>query len=346
MMVIDKRTVGPGARCFLIAEAGVNHNGDPALARHLIDAAADAGADAVKFQTFDADALATLDAPKAAYQRRTVPGGTQHEMLRSLELARDAYPSLKEHALRRGLVFLSTPFDERSADFLEGLGLSAFKISSGDLTNLPMLDHIARKRRPMIVSTGMSDMGEVQAACRTIRAAGNGQIVLLHCVSNYPADPHDANLAAMRTMAAATGAPVGFSDHTLGVEVALAAVTLGACVIEKHLTLDCTMAGPDHAASLEPRDWRTLAQAVRNVEAALGDGFKRPAPSEADTARVARRSLVAALDLSAGTVLTPAHLAARRPGTGLAPALGPSLLGRTLRVPIAAGQLLKLEMLG
>lgn len=345
MMVIDGRTVGPGARCFLIAEAGVNHNGEEAVAHQLIDAAADAGADAVKFQTFDADALATLDAPKAAYQLRTVPTGTQYQMLRALELAHAAYPPLLAHAQRRGLVFLSTPFDERSADFLEALGLSAFKVSSGDLTNLPMLAHIARKRRPMIVSTGMSDMDEVQAACATIREAGNQQLVLLHCVSNYPADPQDANLTAMRTIAAATGVPVGFSDHTPGVDVSVAAAALGACVIEKHLTLDCTMAGPDHAASLEPRDWELLANAIRTVEAALGDGRKRPAASEADTARVARRSLVAAQDISAGTVLTAAHIAVRRPGTGLAPAMGPSLLGRTIRVPIGAGQLFTLEML-
>lgn len=354
MIVIDGRHIGPGARCFLIAEAGVNHNGDPALAHWLIDAAADAGADAVKFQTFDAGSLVTVDAPKAAYQRRTAPTGTQYEMLRALELAHAEYPSLMEHARRRGLVFLSTPFDERSADFLEELGLCAFKISSGDLTNLPMLAHIARKGRPMIVSTGMSDLDEVQEACATIRDAGpaggagpigNARLILLHCVSNYPAVPSDANLAAMRTIANATGAPVGFSDHTLGIEVSLAAVALGACVIEKHLTLDRTMPGPDHAASLEPGDWRLLAQGVRTVEDALGDGEKRSAASEADTARVARRSLVAARDLPAGSVLSPDAIAVRRPGTGLPPRMRDQLVGRSLLVPVQAGSLLTLDLL-
>src|SRR5262245_10913822 len=248
MISIDGRLVGSDAPCFLIGEAGVNHNGDEALAHRLVDAAADAGADAIKFQTFDVDALVTRDAPQAGYQRASFPAETQADMLRALDLRRDAYPSLLDHARRRNIVFLSTPFDPGSADFLERLGVGAFKISSGDLTNLPMLTHIARKGRPMIVSTGMSHLVEVREACDAIAAAGNTEVVLLHCVSSYPADPGDANLLAIKTIAAATGMPVGFSDHTPGIAVSVAARALGACVLEKHLTLDRTMSGPDHAA--------------------------------------------------------------------------------------------------
>ncbi|MCC7449922.1 MAG: N-acetylneuraminate synthase family protein, partial [Anaerolineae bacterium] len=243
------------------------------------------------------------------------------------------------------VLFMSTPFDEGGADFLAKLGVTVFKIPSGEITNLPFLAHVARLGKPLIVSTGMSRLGEVETAVETIRQAGNEAMVLLHCVSSYPADPADANLRAMHTMATAFGLPVGYSDHTLGTAVALAAAALGACVIEKHFTLDRTLPGPDHQASLEPAELATLIRGIRTVEAALGSGNKVPAASEQNTADVARRSLVAAQDIPAGMALTEAMIAVKRPGTGLPPAMRPYLVGRRARTDIPAGSLFTLDML-
>jgi sialic acid synthase SpsE len=242
-------------------------------------------------------------------------------------------------------VFLSTPFDEGCADFLDTLGVAAFKIPSGEITNLPFLAHVARKGKPLIVSTGMATLGEVEAAVRTIETSGNTHFVLLHCVSDYPAAAADVNLRAMTTMQAAFGVPVGYSDHTTGIEVALAAVALGACVLEKHFTLDRTLPGPDHGASLEPAELTALVKGVRTVASALGHGRKTPSPGEPGTAAVARKSLVAARELAAGTVLTDALIAIKRPGTGLPPAMLPTLVGRTLRHDVAADTVLTFEML-
>ncbi len=338
--------VGPDAPCFIIAEAGVNHNGDLTLARQLVEVAVQAGANAVKFQTFTAARMVTSSAPKAEYQKGTTDAAeSQYDMLRRLELSEDMHRDLITLCHERGIVFLSTPFDETSADMLHDLGVSAFKVPSGEITNLPLLAHIAHKQQSIILSTGMAHLGEVDEAVRTIRQAGNEQITLLHCVSNYPADPADVNLRAMHTMAAAFQVPVGYSDHTPGIDVALGAVALGACVIEKHFTLDRTLPGPDHRASLEPDELAALVRGIRTVEAALGDGRKQPARSEANTAAVARKSLVAAHDIPAGTRLTHEAIVIRRPGTGLSPALLPYLLGRTVRIDVLAGSLLELEML-
>lgn len=333
-------------RTFIIAEAGVNHNGSLELARQLVDVAAAAGADAVKFQTFIAEKVISPAAPKADYQLQTTGADeSQLEMIKRLELPFEAFRELFAYCRSKNILFLSTPFDEESADFLDELGVAAFKLPSGEITNLPFLAHVAHKGKPLIVSTGMSSLGEVEAAVRAMTAAGNRDLVLLHCVSNYPADPADANLRAMGTLEAAFGLPVGFSDHTLGIEVPLAAVALGACVIEKHFTLDHNLAGPDHRASLEPGELQAMVRGIRIVEAALGHGRKEPAPAEADTAAVARKSLVAACDIRAGTVLREEHLAVKRPGTGLPPALWSYIVGRTARVDIPAGTLVKLEML-
>lgn len=346
VIALDDRSIGAGQPCFIIAEAGVNHNGDLALAHRLIDVARAAGADAVKFQTFKADQLVTLDAPKAEYQlQQTEADESQYEMLKRLELSAGAFRDLQQHCREAGIRFMSTPFDEDSADLLSELGVTVFKTPSGEITNLPYLAHVARKGRPLIVSTGMATLGEVEAAVNTLRAAGNPAIVLLQCVSNYPADPADVNLRAMQTMAQAFGVPTGFSDHTAGIEVALAAVALGACVIEKHFTLDRAMPGPDHAASLEPDQLAAMIRGIRTVEAALGHGRKEPAASELNTAEVARKSLVAACDLKAGTVLSDSVLAVKRPGTGLPPALRPYVIGRTLRVDVSVGTVIGLEML-
>jgi len=343
---IARRSIGQDQPCFIIAEAGVNHNGDLALARQLVDVAAQAGADAVKFQTFKAEKVISPAASKAAYQVETTGAGeSQLEMVKRLELPFEAFRELFAYCQSKNILFLSTPFDQESADFLDELGVAAFKIPSGEITNLPFLAHVARKGKPMIVSTGMSYLGEVETAVRTIVDAGNLNIVLLHCVSNYPADPADANLRAMHTLSLVFGVPAGFSDHTLGLQVPLAAVALGACIIEKHFTLDRTLPGPDHRASLEPDQLGALVQGIRTVEAALGHGRKEPAASEANTAAVARRSLVASRDIPVGTVLTKEHIAIQRPGNGLPPAWLPHLLGRTARAAISAGTLITLEML-
>jgi N,N'-diacetyllegionaminate synthase len=333
-------------RCFIIAEAGINHNGDLELAKRLVDVAVEAKADAVKFQTFKAERLVTQTAPKAAYQQRsTGPLESQFQMLKRLELSEQAHRDLFQYCLSRKISFLSTPFDEDSADFLNELGVTAFKISSGDITNLLLLEHVARKQKPMIVSTGMSTLEEVRTAVNVMTGTGNRNITLLHCVSQYPATPADANLKAMQTMAGRLGFPVGYSDHTLGIEIALAAVTLGAVVIEKHFTLDRTLPGPDHSASLEPQELTALVKGIRNVEVALGHGRKEPSPTEASTAAAARRSLVAARTIPAGSVVTSDMVVSRRPGTGLSPSMLPSVVGRSVLQEIPAGTLLTLDML-
>ncbi len=312
--------------------------------RPMIPRLVEAGADAIKFQTFKADRLVVADAPKARYQEEVAAvGETQHAMLRRLELSEDAHRELMSYCGER-ILFVSTPFDEESADFLATLGVPLFKVPSGEITNLPYLAHLARFRLPLVVSTGMATLGEVDLAVRTIRAAGAPPVVLLHCVSNYPAQPADCNLRAMQTMERAFGLTVGYSDHTLGLEVAFAAVALGACVIEKHFTLDRALPGPDHRASLTPDELAALIKGIRTVEAAMGHGRKEPAASEGETARVARKSLVAARELAAGTVLTAEHLAVRRPGTGLPPTLLSFLLGRRLRSAVQAGTVLTLDL--
>jgi len=336
---IGPRALGPGEPAFLIAEAGVNHDGDPEEALRLVRAAKDAGADAVKFQTFDAEKLAAPEAAKAAYQARATGGGeSQAAMLRRLELPPDAFRRIARECARTGILFLSTPFDEESCALLFELGVPAVKIGSGELTNPDLLSFAARGGRPLLLSTGMATLGEVEEALRVVREAGDPPVALLQCQSNYPADPRHANLRAMETMRRAFGVPVGYSDHTEGLETALAAAALGASILEKHFTLDRRRPGPDHAASLEPARFRELVEGVRLVEAALGDGRKRPAPGEEETARAARRRIVAAEDLPAGALLAPGSLALRRAGSGLPPSARPFLLGRRLKLPVAKGQ--------
>jgi N,N'-diacetyllegionaminate synthase len=343
---IAGRSVGSGAPCFIIAEAGVNHNGDLARALELVDGAAAARADAVKFQTFDADRLATHDAPKAQYQLETTGGAeSQRDMLRRLQLSPDDHRALIARCAQGGIVFLSTPFDEESADLLASLGVPAYKTPSGELTNLPYLAHVARLGKPVIASTGMATLAEVESAVETLASNGCRELALLQCVSNYPAAPADVNLRAMETLERTFGVPVGYSDHTDGLTIALAAAARGAAVIEKHFTLDRSLPGPDHRASLEPGELETLVRGIRTIESALGDGRKEPAASERDTAAVARKSLVTACDIAPGERLTEAHVVAKRPGTGLAPALRDRVIGRSARVAIAAGTLLEWEML-
>jgi N-acetylneuraminate synthase len=343
---ISGQLVGLGHPCFIIAEAGVNHNGSLEMARQLVDVAVRAGADAIKFQTFKAEKVISSQAPKAEYQLQTTDmGESQLDMVKRLELSYDAFRELYTYCQEKGILFMSTPFDEESVDFLLDLDAPVFKIPSGEITNIPFLEYVAGKGKPMIVSTGMSYLGEVEMAVRTIEKAGNCDFVLLHCVSNYPANSSDVNLSAMKTLANAFNVPIGYSDHTLGIEVSLAAVALGACVIEKHFTLDRNLHGPDHHASLEPEGLTKLIQGIRVVEASLGHGRKEPAKSEANTSSVARRSLVAAQDIQPGTVLTKDLISIMRPGTGLPPSMLSYLIGHTVRKPIFAGTLFTLEML-
>jgi N,N'-diacetyllegionaminate synthase len=340
---IAGHTVGDGARCFVIAEIGVNHNGDVELARRLVDAAAAAGADAVKLQTFRADEVVAADAPKAVYQLATTDGAeSQLQMLRRLELDHDAHLELKERAEALGLVFLSTPFDAGSIDLLDRIGVAAFKVSSPDLTNFLLLDAIAERRRPVLLSTGLASFEEVEAGLARLTARGVDEIVVLHCTSEYPAPVDEVNLRAIPALAEALGRPVGYSDHTEGIDVSIAAVALGACVLEKHFTLDRSLPGPDQRASIEPAAFAELVASARRVGQALGAGVKQPSASEARNAETVRRSLAAARDLPAGTVLEASMLSALRPGTGISPARIDQVVGRRLAHDVEAHSLLSL----
>jgi N-acetylneuraminate synthase len=336
-VAIGEAVIGRVSRCFVMAEAGVNHNGDVALAYQLVDAAMTAGADAVKFQSFHADQLVTSSAPKPAYQRSaSAPQQTQLELLRALELSFAQQQAIADYCRKVGIQFLSTPFDSESADFLWRLGVPAFKMASGELTNHPLLRHVARFGRPMIVSTGMADLSDVDDAVRVVRDTGNEQLILLHCLSAYPAPTTDVNLRAMKTMSSAFDVPVGYSDHTTGTAVALAAVACGARVLEKHLTLDRALPGPDHAASIEPGEFAAMIKGIREIELALGDGDKRCMPSEREVATLARRSIFSTIAIPAGTTILPHMVAVRRPAVGLPPAMLDQVVGRTVAKDIPA----------
>jgi N-acetylneuraminate synthase/N,N'-diacetyllegionaminate synthase len=325
---IAGRRIGEGEPPYVVAEAGVNHNGSGELALRLVEAAAGAGADAVKFQTFSANAVATAKARQADYQRRGAPARSQAEMLRDLELPEQALRACAGRAAELGITFLSTPFDLDSVQVLAALGVPAFKVGSGDLTNLVLLRAVAAHGKPILLSTGMATLAEVDAAVRDLRDHGDPPLALLQCTSAYPADSADANLAAMATLRARFGAPVGYSDHSAGIAVAIAAAALGAAVVEKHLTLDRTMPGPDHAASLEPRAFAELVAGVREAHVALGDGAKQPSPGEDDVRQVARRSLVVTRDVRAGERLSAADLDAMRPDGGISPLRLDEVIGR------------------
>lgn len=327
-------------RVFVIAEAGVNHNGSRELAFTLIDAAKEAGADAVKFQTFHADELASSRAEMAAYQvANTGLRESQVAMLRRLQLSADDFFALRRYADEKNILFLSTPFDLPSVDVLEALDVPMYKIGSGDLTNLPLIRYVAEKGKPILLSTGMATLGEVEDALQAVD--GKVPVTLLHCTTNYPTEPHEVNLRAMVTLHQAFGVPVGYSDHTRGWEVAVAAVALGATVIEKHLTLSKDLPGPDHRASLEPHEFRQMVNAIRTVERALGDGRKRPTPAEEAIKRQVRKSLVARRDLPAGHVITEDDVTIKRPEEGILPKDWDRVIGRRLRKPIGQDQCLQ-----
>ena len=330
---------------LVIAEAGVNHNGDPALGRRLIEVAARAGADLVKFQTFSADRLTTAAAAAADYQtRNTGSVEPQQAMLRRLELSREMHEDLMHHCRDCGIGFFSTAFDCESVDFLAQLGLDRFKIPSGEITNLPYLRHIGRYRKPVILSTGMATMGEIDSALEVLEAAGTGrqQVTVLHCTTEYPAPMAEVNLRAMLTIRDALGVAVGYSDHTQGIEVAIAAVALGATVIEKHFTLDRSLPGPDHRASLEPAELAAMVAAIRNIECALGNGIKEVGASEARNRPVARKSIVAARAIRAGEAFDAANLTTKRPGTGISPMRWDEVIGCRARRDFAQDEFIEL----
>ena len=321
-------------KTLIIAEAGVNHNGDMALAKQLIDAAADAGADLVKFQTFNADRQVTQAAAKANYQlQQTDQAETQHAMLRRLELSEAMHHALIAHCATRRIGFFSTGFDIPSLDLLRGLGQTLFKIPSGEITNLPYLRHVGQWGGPLILSTGMATLGDIEAALDVLVRSGTAlsAITVLHCTTEYPTPMVDVNLRAMLGIQAAFGVAVGYSDHTPGIEVATAAVALGATVIEKHFTLSRNLPGPDHQASLEPAELAAMVRAIRNIEIALGDGVKRISASEAKNRPVARKSLVAARAIKQGERFSADNVTAKRPGSGLSPMLWDEVMGQVAR---------------
>jgi sialic acid synthase SpsE len=345
-VMIGDRPVGDGASVYVIAEAGSNHDRDLDQARRLIDVAATAGADAVKFQTFTAERIASESPTRAKYLDAVLPPDeTMASLFRKLELPYEWHAELFDHAKDAGLDFLSTPFDETAADMLAELGVKAFKIASYELWHLPLLRHVAAKGRPMICSTGMADLRDVQDAVDVVtEAGGRDRLILLHCVVNYPPPFGDLNLRAIETLRVAFGVPVGYSDHTPGWTAPVVATALGAAVIEKHFTTSRDRPGPDHRFALEPDELTAMVRAIRDAEAALGDGIKRMAEAEADLYETARRSLHAARDIEAGTILREADVAVLRPGTGLEVRDLPHVIGRTAQRRIGRHEPLSWEM--
>jgi N-acetylneuraminate synthase/N,N'-diacetyllegionaminate synthase len=337
MISIAGRAIGSKESPFVIAEAGINHNGRLDMAIKLIDVAVAAGADAVKFQTFKVERLNCSSTPKAPYQRADRKDfENQSQMLKRVELSEKQHKVLQKHARKRGICFLSTPFDSESLRFLASLNLPAFKISSCDLTNLPFLKEVAHLMKPIVLSTGMGTLAEIKQAVAAVRGAGNKRLVLLQCVSCYPAAASLLNLKTIPMLAQVTKCPIGFSDHSAGLGAAAAATALGACVIEKHITLDRNLPGPDHRSSLEPKAFRQFIEAVRDAYASLGKAQKICLPEEIPVARVARKSIVSRVRINKGTIIKSDLLDIKRPGTGLSPALFFKILGRKARQTIPA----------
>lgn len=330
-------------KVLIIAEAGVNHNGDLGIAKALIDVAAESGADLVKFQTFSADRLVTENAAKADYQRIDSHNSElQQVMLRKLELSESMHHELITHCALKGIGFFSTGFDIESVNFLVSIGQELFKVPSGEITNLPYLRHIGKLGKEVILSTGMSNMDEIENAIRALEESGTPRtkIVVLHCTTAYPAPISDVNLRAMQSIGSKLGVEIGYSDHTLGIEISLAAVALGAVVIEKHFTLDRTLPGPDHKASLEPKELKSMIEGIRKIEEALGNGIKRLMPSEVSNRDVARKSIVARVPISAGQVLSEENLTTKRPGMGISPMEWNNLLGKKVNRDYSVDELI------
>lgn len=337
---IDTKLIGAAKPCFIIAEAGVNHNGSLRLAKELIDAAKVAGADAVKFQTFKSEDLVTDSVDTAGYQqKKTGKKQKQLKMLKSLELDYSDFIDLKKYCDRKKIIFLSTPHSENALEFLDPL-VPCFKIASGDLTNLPFLEKVAKKKKPVILSTGIATLQETVDAVKVIKNTGNKRIILLHCTTNYPCPLGEVNLKAMETLKHKFGCIVGYSDHTEGLLVPIMAVTLGAKVLEKHFTLDKNLPGPDHKASIETDKLKEMVKTIREVEKALGDGIKKPTKSEGKIKKVIRKSIVANRDIKKGEVFTGENLSVKRPGTGIKPKYLNKILGKTAKEDIRKDELI------
>ena len=331
-VMIGDRPVGAGAPGYIIAEAGSNHDRNLDQAKRLIDIAAEAGADAVKFQTFTADRIVAETKTRAKYLDGLLPPDkTMSDLFRELELPHEWHAALFRHATNAGIDFISSPFDFEAIDLLDGLGVKAFKIASYELWHLPLIREAASRGKPIICSTGMADLADVQEAVDTVAATGNTQLILLHCVVNYPPPFSDLNLRAIETMRRAFGVPVGYSDHSAGITAPIVATALGAAVIEKHYTISRDLPGPDHRFAIEPDELKAMVRGIRDAEAALGTGIKRMAPAESDLYVTARRSLFAARDIEAGTELTDGDIAILRPGTGIEVHDLAKVVGRTAR---------------
>ena len=343
---IKDKLVGDGEPVFIVAEAGVNHNGDVDLGKKLIDVAKDAETDAVKFQAFKAENVVTKYAEKARYQKETTgPNKSQYNMIKRLELNDEEIRKLCNYAKKNNIVFLSSAFDEESVDLLDDLGVPAFKVPSGEITNFPLLRYIAEKKKPIILSTGMSTIGEIEEALEVIREKGVEDIVLLHCVTSYPARIEDINLRVIETLRRMFKLPVGLSDHTLGITIPIAAAASGAVLVEKHFTLDRTLPGPDHKASLEPDELKNMIRAIRDVEKALGDGIKKPTKDEERIKKVVRRSIVAKVEIPKGAVITEDMLDLKRPGVGIEPKYLNDIIGKRAKKDIKPDELITFDKL-
>jgi len=341
---IGNRSIGEGYPCFIIAEAGVNHNGQLSMAKKLVDAAVAAGVDAVKFQTFKAEGVVTDDVDVASYVKKNIGKNLkQQEMIKKLELTYEEFKILKRYCDSKKILFLSTPHSFDAIDFLEDL-VPMYKFGSGDLLNIPALQYAARKGKPMILGTGMATLAEVREALKAIRAAGCNQIIVLHCTTNYPCPIEEVNLRAMLTMQNTLNCLVGYSDHTMGLTVPIMAATLGAVVIEKHFTLYKTLPGPDHKASLEPTELKQMVIAIRNVERALGSYAKKPTTAEKNIMKLVRKSIVASKDIKKGALIRKDMLDIKRPGTGLPPTKIEYLLGKKTKRDIKKDELIKLSL--
>ena len=333
-------------KIVFIAEAGVNHNGEMRLSKKLVDVASEAGADFIKFQTFKAEKLVSKNIEKADYQKRNSNRDeTQYEMLKKLELNEDNHEELIDYCKYKKIQFLSTAFDIDSINLLSELGIPLFKIPSSDLTNVPYLRHIAKLKKPTILSSGMSTLEEVGNALNVLLDSGLKKefITILHCTTDYPTSPEDVNLKAMLTIKKKFGVKVGYSDHTLGIEVSIAAAAMGAQVIEKHFTMDRNLEGPDHAASLEPKELKTLICAIRNIEHALGDGIKKPSKSEQDNMLLARKSITAKTAISVGERFTEDNLCTKRPGNGISPTNWDQILNKKSKYSFEPDDLIRIK---
>lgn len=345
-VIIGNAIVGEEHPIFIIAEAGVNHNGSMKLAKHLIDVAKEAGADAVKFQTFKTKNIITRNAEKVKYQKEsTGEAESQYNMLQRLELSASKFRELSDYCRRKNILFLSSPFDEDSVNLLEDIGVPAFKIASGEITNFPLLRKVAETGKPIILSTGMSSLDEVSEAIEVLKQSRARDIIILHCTSEYPAKFEDVNLKAIQTMRETFGLLVGFSDHTPRIVAPIAATALGACVIEKHFTISKSLPGPDHKASLNPVELRQMVKEIRTVEKLLGDGKKIPRKGEEEIRRLARKSIVAVKDICMGTKISEDMITIKRPGTGLEPKMIDFVLGKKAKCRIYMDEVIVLDMI-